>query len=156
MIAELANEQDNQSKTINIETTGIKGGAEPIINRNPAILYGIGNLVRNALDFARSTVNLTASWDSQSITIIVQDDGPGFRADILNRLGEPYVTTRKPNLNDISEEKDMGEGMGLGFFIAKTFLERTGANISLTNNMEPLGGAEVRVQWPRGEIEHED
>ena len=156
MLAEIANEQDNQSKTINIETTGIKEGVEPIINRNPAILYGVGNLVRNALDFAQNTVNLTASWDTQTITITIQDDGPGFKGDILNKLGEPYVTTRKSDLNDRTEGQDMGEGMGLGFFIAKTFLERTGASLSLTNNIEPLGGAEVRVQWPRGEIEHED
>lgn len=155
MIAEIANEQDTQSKIINIETIGMKEGAEPIINRNPAILYGIGNLVRNALDFAHSTVNLTAAWDNQTITITVQDDGPGFRADILNRLGEPYVTTRKPDLNDTSQEQDMGEGMGLGFFIAKTFLERTGASLSVTNNIAPFDGAEVRVQWPRGEIEED-
>lgn len=153
MVAEIANQQDNQTKQLNVETIVGNEGAEPVINRNPAILYGVGNLVRNALDFAHSTVNLTASWDAQTITIIVQDDGPGFTADILNRLGEPYVTTRKPDSNR-PQTQDMGEGMGLGFFIAKTFLERTGASISLTNKMAPLGGAEVRVQWPRGGIEH--
>jgi two-component system, sensor histidine kinase RegB len=156
MLAEIANAQENSSKKLNIATKALEDGAEPIINRNPAILYGVGNLVKNALDFAESTVKLTATWDSSTIAITVRDDGPGFSADILNRLGEPYVTTRKSNLSGSSEQPDMGEGMGLGFFIAKTFLERTGASITLTNNLLPPGGAEVLVHWQRGEIEHED
>jgi two-component system sensor histidine kinase RegB len=41
--------------------------------------------------------------------------------------------------------------MGLGFFIAKTLLERSGARLELTNR--PEGGALVMVIWPRGKFE---
>ena len=156
MLAEIANSQPEGSIGLNVETIAVEQGAEPIINRNPAILYGIGNLVENALDFAHSAVNLTAAWDSETIKITVSDDGPGFTVDILNRLGEPYVTTRKVDLAGNSQGQETGEGMGLGFFIAKTFLERTGARIILSNNLIPTSGAQVQVQWPRGEIEHDD
>jgi two-component system sensor histidine kinase RegB len=39
--------------------------------------------------------------------------------------------------------------MGLGFFIAKTLLERSGAQVSLANLPPPDHGAVVRVAWPR-------
>ena len=39
--------------------------------------------------------------------------------------------------------------MGLGFFIAKTLLERSGATISLDNRERPLRGAIVNISWPR-------
>ncbi len=155
MIAEIAHAQGNAAKSGMVETdTGPgDGGAEPVIKRNPEILYGIGNLVKNALDFAAGNVALTATWDHDTITIVVSDDGPGFAADILNKLGEPYVTTRTSAPNAPSGEAETKEGMGLGFFIAKTFLERTGASLSLANRPSPQRGAIVRVAWPRAMIE---
>jgi two-component system sensor histidine kinase RegB len=44
--------------------------------------------------------------------------------------------------------------MGLGFFIAKTLLERSGARIELANRPLPQGGAVVTVAWPRARFEH--
>ncbi len=44
--------------------------------------------------------------------------------------------------------------MGLGFFIAKTLLERSGATIELANRSSPKGGAMVTVIWPRTKFEH--
>ena len=76
--------------------------------------------------------------------VSVRDDGPGFAPGVLGRLGEPYLT-----------ERDAGAagGLGLGFFIAKTLLERTGAKIEVKNRTAPLQGAIVRAVWPRTAIE---
>jgi two-component system sensor histidine kinase RegB len=52
---------------------------EPVGGRNPAILYGLGNL-ENA-DFARSTVDVTADWTSEDVSVTIRDDGPGFARD---------------------------------------------------------------------------
>ena len=69
--------------------------AEPVGARNPAILYGLGNLLENAVDFAHERVDVVARWDDETIEVAISDDGPGFAPDILDRIGEPYVTSRR-------------------------------------------------------------
>ncbi len=140
------------------------GGApspEPVIRRNPGILYGLGNIAENALDFAENTVVVEAEWDEEEIAVTIADDGPGFPEDIMDRLGEPYVTTRgeyyaTPEDEEAGPRDNQPVGMGLGFFIAKTLLERTGAVLGLANRPAPEHGAIVRIAWPREVIEARD
>jgi two-component system sensor histidine kinase RegB len=127
---------------VRIETKLDGVGPEPSTRRNPGILYGLGNLLDNALGFATRTVIVEARWDAASVTVRIKDDGKGFPPDILSRVGEPYVTTRGGA--DIGEE---GAGLGLGLFIAKSLLERSGATLTATN--APEGGAVLTVAWPR-------
>ena len=119
--------------------------AEPVGSRNPAILYGVGNIVENAVDFARTTVEVNAWWNKDTIELVISDDGPGIPPDILNRIGEPYLSRRR--------SKDEGGGLGLGVFIARTLLERTGAKVSFTNRIFPDHGAVVQITWPRDRFE---
>jgi two-component system, sensor histidine kinase RegB len=123
---------------------------EPIGARNPAIVYGLGNLVENAVDFARETVEVNATWDEEEVAITIRDDGPGFAPEVMARLGEPYVTTRHQRFNRDSEET----GLGLGFFIAKTLLERSGATLTFSNHRSAGFGAEVIMRWARSEFEY--
>jgi two-component system sensor histidine kinase RegB len=127
-------------------------GAEPIGIRNPAIHYGLGNILENAIDFAASEVKIAARWTPASVTIEVSDDGRGFAPDVITRLGEPYVTKRgyRETREGRPGQGERGGGLGLGFFIAKTLLERTGADLRLRNRTPPARGAVVRVSWPRG------
>ena len=69
--------------------------AEPVGGRNPAILYGLGNLLENAVDFARERVEVAASWSGEDVAVTISDDGPGFAPEIMDRIGEPYVTSRR-------------------------------------------------------------
>src|SRR3954467_6443135 len=119
--------------------------AEPVGSRNPAILYGVGNIVENAVDFARTTVEVNAWWNKDTIELVISDDGPGIPPDILNRIGEPYLSRRR--------SQDEGGGLGLGVFIARTLLERTGAKVSFTNRTFPDHGAVVQITWPRERFE---
>src|SRR6202012_5847836 len=102
---------------------------EPVGIRNPAILYGVGNILENAVDFARAAVEVNASWNKETVEIQISDDGPGIAPDILKRIGEPYLSRRR------GADEAQGEhgGLGLGVFIARTLLERTGAKVSFTN-----------------------
>jgi len=125
-------------------------GAEPVGTRNPAILYGLGNLIENAVDFARARVEVAARWSANQVAITIADDGPGFSTEIMDRIGEPYVTTR--GVRPTSTDSDP-IGLGLGFFIAKTLLERTGATLALANRARPETGAVVRVRWNRVDFE---
>ena len=122
---------------------------EPVGARNPAVLYGIGNILENAVDFARDTVEVNAWWNSETVEIIISDDGPGIAPDMLKRIGEPYVS-RRPS----ADEGDRG-GLGLGVFIARTLLERTGARVSFSNRTFPDHGAVVQIVWPRNRFERE-
>ena len=69
--------------------------AEPVGGRNPAILYGLGNLLENAVDFARERVEVAASWSGEDVAVTISDDGAGFAPEIMERIGEPYVTSRR-------------------------------------------------------------
>jgi len=119
--------------------------AEPVVMRNPAILYGLGNILENAVDFARDTVEVNAWWNVDTVEIVIADDGPGIPPDLLKRIGEPYL----------SRGRETGEagGLGLGIFIARTLLERTAAKVDFHNRTFPQHGAVVQIAWPRASFE---
>ena len=136
---------------VSIEVTAPSDRAtEPVGARNPAILYGLGNLLENAVDFARDRVSVDARWNEDSVAVTISDDGPGFAPEILARIGEPYVTSRRRRQDDTGEEP---AGLGLGFFIAKTLLERSGATLSFQNRLGPQRGAIIRLNWSRSDFE---
>ncbi len=135
--------------TITVKCSG--AGAEPVGRRNAAILYGLGNIVENAVDFAESEVSIFAAWSAADVSITISDDGPGFSSGVIDRLGEPWVTTREPEADRAVDE--VGGGLGLGFFIAHTFLQRSGGKVSYSNKSFPAHGAEIRVVWPRSLME---
>jgi two-component system, sensor histidine kinase RegB len=122
---------------------------EPVGARNPAVLYGLGNILENAVDFARERVEVTAAWTDESVMVEVNDDGSGFPPEIIDRMGEPYVTSERGRR---MRGREM-PGLGLGFFIAKTLLARSGARISLKNKQFPQRGAIVQVRWKRDDFE---
>ena len=125
---------------------------EPVGMRNPAILYGVGNILENAVDFARTAVEVNASWNQETVEIVISDDGPGIAPDMLKRIGEPYLSRRRGG----DEAQSSHGGLGLGVFIARTLLERTGAKVSFTNRTFPDHGAVVQITWPRNRFEAEE
>ncbi|MDB5514095.1 MAG: two-component sensor histidine kinase [Tardiphaga sp.] len=127
----------------------VAGASEPVGMRNPAILYGVGNILENAVDFAREIVEVNAWWNADTVEIVISDDGPGIAPDMLKRIGEPYLSRRR------SADEAPGEhtGLGLGVFIARTLLERTGAKVSFSNRTFPDHGAVVQIAWPRDRFE---
>ncbi|HEY3223137.1 MAG TPA: ActS/PrrB/RegB family redox-sensitive histidine kinase [Pseudolabrys sp.] len=136
---------------VNIEVTSPSDrSTEPVGARNPAILYGLGNLLENAVDFARDRVAVDARWNDDSVAVTISDDGPGFAPEILTRIGEPYVTSRRRPRGGTDEEP---AGLGLGFFIAKTLLERSGATLSFQNRPGSERGAVIRLSWRRSDFE---
>jgi two-component system sensor histidine kinase RegB len=110
----------------------------PIQVRSPEITQGIGNFVQNAVSFARHEVEIRTRWTAAWSEVEVSDDGPGFSEALLDELGTPFISTRQ------GEEGHMG----LGVFIAKTLLERTGATVTFGNRRGTNGGALVSVRWP--------
>ena len=93
-------------------------------------------------------MEIAVRWSEQEVAVTISDDGPGFKPEILSRIGEPYVTSRRRELPEGEES-----GLGLGFFIAKTLLERSGATLALANRARPETGAIVRIRWSRPDFE---
>jgi two-component system, sensor histidine kinase RegB len=130
------------------------GLREPVGERRPGVIYGLGNLLENAVDFAATEVVITARWSESRVVVTLTDDGPGFAPDLIDTLGEPYVTTRSSRTR-AAKEDGKPSGLGLGFFIAKTLLERSGADLTLQNRSGGERGALVRISWPRAAYEPE-
>jgi two-component system, sensor histidine kinase RegB len=127
---------------------------EPTCRRNPGVLYGLGNIVDNAVDFAADTIRIDGVWTKTGVTLVMTDDGPGFPADVLLHAGEPYLSRRPVRTSAEQVGAGLsGGGLGLGLFIAKTLLERSGASIDFTNRPRPDTGAMVRIFWPREAFE---
>lgn len=116
--------------------------------RDPGVIHGLRNLIQNAVDFAVTEARASAEWTADSLILTISDDGPGYPPHLLSRLGEPFLTTRGPAHAPAAAY----EGMGLGLFIAKALLERSGARVSFANRRE--GGAQITVIWPRATIEN--
>ncbi len=131
---------------------------QPMILRKPEIIHGLRNLVQNAVDFANDTVWLETAWTDTEVSIRIMDDGPGFSMHILGRIGDPFMRARNRPRRSVARPEY--EGMGLGLFIAKTLLERSGAQLRFANGPGgPKGakgtGAVVEVIWPRNALEAE-
>ena len=131
---------------------------EPFILRRPEIIHGLRNLIQNAVDFASANVWIEGSWSAEDISVVIIDDGAGFPLQVIGRIGDPFLRSKSPQTLGRPEY----EGMGLGLFIAKTLLERTGAVMSFANASESAGfqsktpqrrGAVVEAIWPRGALE---
>lgn len=133
---------------IEIAITTEGAAPEPVGRRDPAIIYGLGNIAENAVDFAGSVIEIKAYWTQDRVTIEFRDDGPGFPADVLDKIGEPYISTRVRRRGGLEES-----GLGLGLFIAKTLLERSGAQTRFANRQPPEHGALVRAIWDRSRFE---
>jgi two-component system sensor histidine kinase RegB len=168
IIQEAADPHEGRGKeiifTANGESFDNVGHDVPMILRHPEIVHGLRNLVQNAVDFSRTTVLVHALWNEDIIRVMVRDDGIGFPAELMGRLGDPFLARRATKHTHQSDRPEY-EGMGLGLFIAKTLLERTGAELLFANTNANLssstpspttafsGGALVNVSWTRDLIE---
>lgn len=132
---------------------------QPMILRQPAVIHGLRNLIQNAVDFADSTVWVESGWSRERVTIRIMDNGGGFPPQLLGRIGEPFI--RRRGLLGETPRPEY-EGMGLGLFIAKTLLERSGAELSFANGAESFHGnadlaertgAFIELSWPRARLE---
>jgi two-component system, sensor histidine kinase RegB len=153
LIEEAANPYRDLKARIRIDATPsdaatLDSRIEPFGQRQPGVIYGIGNLIENAVDFATTKVDVMGRWSANEVAIIIRDDGPGFAPEVIDTLGDPYVTTRSSRTRS-AKEAGASAGLGLGFFIAKTLLERSGARLVLENRQAPETGAIVTVTWLR-------
>jgi two-component system sensor histidine kinase RegB len=113
--------------------------AEPELIPTPELKHAFANLIDNAIKFARREVRIVVRLEGDVVEVGIEDDGPGFSPEVLELLGEPYISTRQRS-----------DGLGLGVFIAETLLARSGATLQFGNLPD---GARVAVRWQRAVLE---
>ncbi len=153
VVQEAAEPHEGRGIAINYDflSNDLSDPSQPIIQRKPEIIHGLRNLVQNGVDFAQSAVWVDAEWSENTITIRIGDDGPGYPSNIIGRIGDPFMKRSKKS----QKARPGYEGMGLGLFIAKTLLERSGASLTFMNRSDDghkqtkSTGAIVTVTWDR-------
>ncbi|MDT0681461.1 ActS/PrrB/RegB family redox-sensitive histidine kinase [Roseicyclus sp. F158] len=162
VLREAAEPHEKRGKDIAIDCAPAPGAdsRQPVILRRPEIIHGLRNLIQNAVDFAAARVWIEVRWTDSRVTLRITDDGPGFPPNLIGRIGDPFVARRRDGMTTGGARRPGYEGMGLGLFIAKTLLERTGAKLVFSNagdtfdaGDEPVRhGASVQVTWPLSAI----
>lgn len=137
MVEEVLNLHRRQNVAVHFNSASSAAALK--MRRRPEMIHALGNLLQNAMDFAVERVDILVLAEQEQIEIQIRDDGPGIPVDMLEALGDPYVTSRRNE-----------GGMGLGVFIARTLLESVGARITFANH--PEGGCQVRISWARADL----
>jgi two-component system sensor histidine kinase RegB len=160
VVREAAEPHSDRGKALHFDIAPLLGTDErqPVIERRPEIIHGVRNLVQNAVDFAAANVWVDVTWSDTEVILKIADDGPGFSSSVMGRIGDPFVRRRS---GATRKRRPSYEGMGLGLFIAKTLLERTGADLTFANGRKPDKGAEseelrtgaiVEARWLRASL----
>ncbi|MDF1872763.1 sensor histidine kinase RegB [Vannielia sp.] len=159
VLQEAAEPHQDRGKTLHFDLQASPGATreQPTVHRSPEVIHGLRNLIQNAVDFAAENVWIEARWNAEQITLRIIDDGEGYPPQLIGRIGDPYMRRRRSP--DERGKRPEYEGMGLGLFIAKTLLERVGAELTFANGSDPFlaagerperCGAIVEVTWNRG------
>jgi two-component system osmolarity sensor histidine kinase EnvZ len=107
--------------------------------RPSSLTSAFTNIIENAARYAKKTLRITELDSDESVTVLIEDDGPGIPDDKKELAMQPFVRL------DESRNETTG-GTGLGLSIAKTAIENHGGQIFLENS--DLGGLRVRVVLP--------
>ena len=93
-------------------------------------MYALGNIIQNAIFYSKETVTVELNYLNTNVKISIIDDGSGFSKDIIDKLGEPYISKNN-------------QGMGLGIFIAKNLIENMGGNLNFYNSKDNSAVVEI-------------
>ena len=121
-------EKFNKNKKLVLKI--IPSNNEPEIIYRDEIMYALGNIIQNAIFYCYNTISVEITYQKECVKIIISDDGSGFPKDIIDKLGEPYISKNK-------------QGMGLGIFIAKNLIENMGGNFSFYNSKDDNAVVEI-------------
>ncbi len=127
-LAKINFEKFNKNKKLNIINN--KSYDEPEIIFKDEIMYALGNIIQNAIFYSKETVTVELNYFKANVKISIIDDGSGFSKDIIDKLGEPYISKNN-------------QGMGLGIFIAKNLIENMGGNLKFYNSRENSAVVEI-------------
>ena len=118
----------NKNKRLTLEIK--PSDSEPEIIFKDEIMYALGNIMQNAIYHSISITRVEINYQKSTVKIVICDDGSGFSKDIVDKLGDPYISKNN-------------HGMGLGIFIAKNLIENMGGNIKFYNSKDNMAVVEI-------------
>ena len=121
------------NRNINLSINLMNDKEEPFILFKDEIVYGIGNIIQNAIRHALTEIIINIFWNKFEFVIQIIDDGEGFKNEIFDQIGNPYINKS-------------GSGMGLGIFIAKNLIENIGGSIDFINKKEKGTTVEIKIK----------
>ncbi|MBX3251373.1 MAG: HAMP domain-containing histidine kinase [Myxococcales bacterium] len=109
----------------------------PVVGSADRLVQVVLNLLLNAKDAmgGEGRVRVSARLEGGEAWLAIEDEGPGVAPEVLDRLFEPFVTT-----------KPVGQGTGLGLAVSHTIVEQLGGRITVENL--PERGARFVVHLP--------
>lgn len=134
LLEHIASEYARPDIEVRVRLEASDEAIEPEVTLTAELRHSLANLIDNAIQFAATEVTIDLRPSRSGVVLVIQDDGPGFPPEVLDWLGEPFLSTRR----------EQG-GLGLGIFIANTLLARTGARVHFDNTER---GARVTLSWP--------
>ena len=120
---------DKFNKNKNLALKINPSDSEPEIVYRDEIMYALGNIIQNAIFYSINTTKVELNYE-KTVNITISDDGSGFSKDIIDKLGEPYVSKNN-------------QGMGLGIFIAKNLIENMGGSLNFYNSKDDNAVVEI-------------
>jgi two-component system sensor histidine kinase RegB len=140
LLATIAESYGRPGIHLDVSVVRLRNGvSEPQLVTTPELRHALANLIDNALKFARTQVRIVVRLAPEFVEVWIEDDGLGFSPEVLELLGEPYISSHHQS-----------GGLGLGVFIAETLLARTGAKLQFGNAED---GARVVISWNRAALE---
>ena len=121
-------EKFNKNKKLSIKNNLLN--EEPEIIYRDEIMYALGNIIQNAISYSSKIVTIQLNYSKIDVKITITDDGNGFSKDIIDKLGEPYISKNK-------------QGMGLGIFISKNLIVNMGGKLNFYNSIDENAVVEI-------------
>ena len=121
-------------KKLKLNITISSNENEPQIIFQDEIMFVISNIIQTATQYANKLIEAKISWTKKEFIIKIIDDGIGFSREILDKIGNPYISSREKL------------GMGLWIFISKNLIENINWDISFKNNTNQKGSSvEIKI-----------
>jgi two-component system sensor histidine kinase RegB len=138
-IVQLARSRLSESQASRLRVEIVPGVVGPEASGAETI-QALSSLLKNAFEASGPSANVTVrAWQRDGmVSLEVHDTGSGMSAETIRHAGEPFYTT-----------KELGRGLGLGLFLARTFAERAGGNLSIQSG----NGTTVTLELPAMKIE---
>ena len=118
----------NKNKKLNLSEINEENQFEIIFKDE--MMYALGNIIQNAIFHSKKFVIVELNYLKKNVIIKISDDGNGFPKDIIDKLGEPYISKNN-------------RGMGLGIFISKNLIENMGGKVSFYNSKQNQAVVEI-------------
>lgn len=112
----------------------------PVIVVDETLNQALINLLNNAADASPERITLSGEWSESKLALELRDFGGGFSGEALERLGQPFFTTKR-------------DGHGLGFYLASEVIRRLGGEVTVSNH--PDGGALISIRLPLDKLRTE-